>query len=284
MCDVTVVCCWNNEELYGGFVNSLKVQDTPCEIIGIDNRDNKNFTSCAAAYNSVINQVKTKYVIYSHQDILLNDTDALGKFVSYLGLIGKHGILGVAGVLEDRVEVFTNIKHRWNSTGEISYAGHCRVEGNIMEGYTVDECFFGGCTEHFRDEPFDEVICDNWHLYAADACLNTRAQSEKRREEKRREEKRREEKRRAYICDVTLLHLSSGSFNPAFYWGFYRLCRKYSRVFSHVRTTCASSRTDILHLVPSLICQWTRSKMNSFLYHHALIHKALRKAKKFLCG
>ena len=192
MSEVTVVCCYNNQEVYNDFVNTLKTQSYPCEVIGIDNRDNKAFTSCASAYNSVMKQVSTKYVIYSHQDILLEESDTLEKFVSYLDHIRTHDILGVAGVCEDKPEVFTNIRHRWNSTGKISYAGQYRVEGNMMEGLTVDECFFGGRAEHFREYPFDENICDNWHLYAVDACLNTKAQGEKRREEKRREEKRRE--------------------------------------------------------------------------------------------
>lgn len=52
--------------MYGDFVNSLKAQDVPCEIIGIDNRGNKGFTSCASAYNSVIDEIQTEYVIYSH--------------------------------------------------------------------------------------------------------------------------------------------------------------------------------------------------------------------------
>ncbi|MBQ3403499.1 MAG: hypothetical protein IJG65_09065 [Synergistaceae bacterium] len=160
MCEVTVVCCWNNEELYGGFVNSLKVQDTPCEIIGIDNRDNKNFTSCAAAYNSVINQVKTKYVIYSHQDILFNDRDNLGKFLSYLERVGIHDVLGVAGVTVETKGIFTDITsiNPYTGSGELVQVGEMRVEGGMMECFTVDECFFGGYSQHFREQPFDEDI------------------------------------------------------------------------------------------------------------------------------
>lgn len=173
--DVTIVCCYNNEAMYNDFVNTLKSQTCPYELIGIDNRRNGKFTSCAAAYNSVINDVKTKYVIYSHQDILLQDSYTLAHFVSYLERIKRDDILGAAGVRFGVKGTFTNIRHVSRDTGEILFAGRNRLKNKIMECDTVDECFFGGYAEHFRNYPFDDVICDNWHLYASEACLNTKS-------------------------------------------------------------------------------------------------------------
>lgn len=175
MSDVTIVCCYNNETMYNNFVNTLKAQTCPYELIGIDNRGNGKFTSCAAAYNSVIDDVKTKYVIYSHQDILLQDAETLAQFVSYLERIKRDDILGVAGVKFSYPKTITNIMHRNNHTGEIISAGVRRMDSDMMECDTVDECFFGGYTEHFRDEPFNETICNSWHFYAAEACLKTKS-------------------------------------------------------------------------------------------------------------
>ena len=173
MSEVTVVCCWTNEKQYQDFVNTLKAQTIPYELIGIDNRGNKAFTSCAAAYNSVINQVRTKYVIYSHQDILLLNTECLAKFLSYLKTSGQDDILGSTGVRFDTVGVFTDTKHKIGN--ELQYAGKNRLSGSIVEVDTLDECFFGGHTKHFRDYTFDEILCDDWHLYAAEACLKTKS-------------------------------------------------------------------------------------------------------------
>ncbi|MBQ3447563.1 MAG: hypothetical protein IJG37_07970 [Synergistaceae bacterium] len=118
MSDVTVVCCYNDEKMYADFVETLKSQACPCEIIGID-------------------------------------------------------IVGVAGVRFDEAGVITNIRHKWRyRNGEISYAGSRRVEGGMMTCGTVDECFFGRHTEHFREYPFNEDLCNDWHLYAAEACLH----------------------------------------------------------------------------------------------------------------
>ncbi|MBQ3448053.1 MAG: hypothetical protein IJG37_10460 [Synergistaceae bacterium] len=232
MSDVTVVCCWTNEKMYGDLVNSLKAQDIPCEIIGIDNRGNKGFTSCAAAYNSVMDDVKTKYVVYSHQDILLDDAGTMSKFAEYLGRINRDDIVGVAGVRFDRAVIITNIMQKWHSKNdEISYAGSRRVEGGMMECDTVDECFFGGHTEHFREYPFDAEICDNWHLYAVEACLRTKSSGAG----------------KIFVCDTPLIHLSSGTLSLKFWRNFYGVCRKYADKFPFIRTTCIDSRTDLLH-------------------------------------
>ena len=161
--------------MFHDFLDNIHSQSVPCEVIGINNCGNKNFNSCAAAYNSVINQVKTKYLIYSHQDIVLQSPDCLKKFLSYLERINAHDILGVAGVKFDTGGTITNIKHVWKHSGEIGFAGNIRLEGDFMECDTLDECFFGGHTEHFRSFPFNERLCYNWHLYAVEACLNTKS-------------------------------------------------------------------------------------------------------------
>lgn len=231
MCEISVVCCWTNEKMYSGFVNSLKAQNVPCKIIGIDNRGNKGFTSCASAYNSVIDEIKTEYVIYSHQDILLNAPDVLSKFLSHLERLGHDDILGVAGVRFESSELsglITDMKHIHPYADEIIYAGRNRVEGGITECDTLDECFFGGRTKHFRDYPFDEVTCDNWHLYAVEACLNAKSKA----------------RAKIWVYSTDIMHLSSGYINSAFVLGFRKLCRKYSGDFPFIRTTCANSFTD----------------------------------------
>ena len=227
MNEVTIVCCYNNEAVYNDFVNTLKAQTCGYDLIGIDNRGNKGFTSCAAAYNSVIDDIKTKYVIYSHQDILLQGSESLSEFVSYLDRIGQDDILGVAGTKFNEKGLFSNMKHTDSRTGELIYPGNERVRGSIMECDAVDECFFGGYTEHFRDKPFNETLCDNWHLYAVEACLNTKVGTGN-----------------VYVCDLFLVHNSDGgNIDFTFYNGFYKLCRHYSKNFSFIRTTCASSKT-----------------------------------------
>ncbi len=232
-------------------METLKIQTIPCEIIGIDNRGNKGFSSCAAAYNSVIDRVKTKYVIYSHQDILLNDPEALEKFVSYLERTGKDDILGAAGVRFDTAYVFTDVKCRVEPTNELQYAGSNHLEGGIVEVDTLDECFFGGHTEYFRENRFDEYVCDNWHLYAVEVCLRTKSQHGR--------------NGRVFACGIDLIHVSAGNYSPSLYSGFYRLCRKYAAEFPFIKTCCLGSRTDLVHLAPYCLKYYSRAILRKIL-------------------
>ena len=134
------------------------------------------------------------------QDTLLNNPGVLQKFLSYLEGLGHDDILGVAGVRFESPEiseVITDIKHTHPYDGSLITVGKVPVIGGIMECDTVDECFFGGYTQHFRDYPFDEETCDNWHLYAAEACIRTKARAHA----------------KVWVCGADILHRSSGNIN-----------------------------------------------------------------------
>ena len=77
--DVTVVCCYNDPKQYRKLTEDLARQHYNYTLIGIDNCG-KQYSSCAKALNAATAQVKTEYVIYSHQDIELPDADMLGNF------------------------------------------------------------------------------------------------------------------------------------------------------------------------------------------------------------
>lgn len=242
MSEVTVICCWTNEKQYQDFVKTLNAQTIPYELIGIDNRGNRAFTSCAAAYNSVIDRVRTKYVIYSHQDILLQDSECLLKFMSYLERTGRDDILGVAGVKFDTAGVFSDIMHIQSSTGKLVKVG-THIPDGMMECNTLDECFFGGHSEHFEAFPFNEDICNGWHLYAVEACLKT--QSIRSLQDGGVGQ--------VYACDIPLIHNSTDGVDYAFYWQLFKLCRYYAKHFPKIRTTCSGASTDMLHALNRLI-------------------------------
>lgn len=234
---ITVVCCYNDLAQYQALEKSLEGQNTECTLLGIDNRGQR-FSSCAAALNSAAAQIETEYVIYAHQDIVLPEPDMLARFAAYLAQIEKEDILGVAGAVADtspgaREEtcVLSKVRHgeSLRGAGERDYSGMAECE-------TVDECFFGGYAEFFRAHPFDETLCDDWHLYAVERCLFTRVRGG-----------------RAYVCDIPLIHVSGGSISHAYNRGFYRIARRYNgcriqggggRTLTWLRTVCGSSRMD----------------------------------------
>ena len=132
-----------------------------------------------------------------------------------------------------------------------------------MECDTVDECFFGGHTEHFKEYRFDEEVCDDWHLYAAESCLKTKSK---------------DVNGRVFACEVELIHLSSGNYSPLLYTGFYRLCRKYASEYPVIKTCCLCSRTDSLHLTYYCMKYYVRAILRKILKRMGLYERI----KKFL--
>lgn len=240
---VTIVCCYNDSEQYERLCASLEKQNIAYELIGIDNRTQR-FSSCSSALNSVADQIGTEYVVYSHQDIELPESDMLARFVSYLRQLQAGDILGVAGAVENPDEhaknmerVLSNVRHgrELRVAGEEDFTGMCKCD-------TVDECFFGGRTSDFRLAPFDEKLCDNWHLYAVERCLHANMTGH-----------------RVYVCDIPLIHRSGGKINHAYNAGFYQLARYYHTAdrkdpaavhkIACIHTVCGSSRTDWFHRI-----------------------------------
>lgn len=222
---VTVVCCYNNLEEYESLIKSIYTQNEQCAVIGINNTQNNSFSSCSLAFNSVIKKIKTKYVIFSHQDITFSNQHVIRDFVDYLENIPRNSILGVAGRRIDDKYTRTNVKYK---DGD-KYAGSLRVNG-LEECFSIDECFFGGETDRFLQHPFNEQICNNWHLYAVEQCLWGNTHGFK-----------------TYVCDIELVHTSQGVTSNAFYRNYFKLCRFYKKSFSEIATTCVYSKTDLLH-------------------------------------
>lgn len=229
--DVTLVCCYNDGSQYKQMTDTVARQNVKCEVIGIDNCGQR-FSSCASALNAVLSDIKTDYVIFAHQDIELPEPDTLERVVSYLKRLGVRDILGVAGAVENKNPkskelglVLSNVYHGDGlcRAGEEAFAGMTACD-------TVDECFFGGHTKCFADQPFNEALCDNWHLYAVERCLNARVRGA-----------------HVYVCDVPLIHHSSGKINHSYNVGFRRIAGYYAKRLKCIRTVCGSGRTDFFY-------------------------------------
>lgn len=245
--DITVICCKNNERKYQMFIDSLNKQTVSFELFCIDNKNNK-YKSIASAYNSVLRKIETKFVIFSHQDIILQNETLLERFVSFLTQISNQDILGVAGVKSDPIGLYTNILHG----SDQKYAGNYRVHG-LLECETVDECFFGGYTELFVNNPFDEKLCNSWHLYAVEKCLNVRLNGGK-----------------VFVCDMPLLHTSAGRADKKYVLGFYKILKHYKNDYPLIVTTVHSSRTNSFEANKYLIVKY-------FLLTYADVYSFYRK-------
>ena len=235
--DLTIVCCYNNcDQLQNDLLKSLNEQNVSCEKILIDNRDNK-FKSAAAALNYGASQVKTKYVLFSHQDISFTDKNALNQIYNYM-VKYNDSLIGVAGAKWDDEGTYTTIVHGYNKKS----AGKHKIKKPVKVT-ALDECLFGMSIETYQKLLFDEKNFDNWHLYAADISYNATCKGID-----------------VYAVPSKVWHNSQGQLNHSFFVGLKRLRNKYGDEFNPVRTPVASlTRDENVYFKEFRVLHWNNS-------------------------
>ncbi|WP_026527625.1 glycosyltransferase [Butyrivibrio sp. VCD2006] len=224
MNDITIVCCYNDPKQYNELVSQLNEQSVIPQIIGIDNTDNA-YSSCSKAFNSVLDNIKTQYVAFSHQDMIFESPDVIKNFAIHLSRISESDLLGVAGVKANDKSTFSNI---YDGLENKKIVGKSRIQ-DMEECETFDECFFGGYSSYFKNNPFSEDICNNWHLYAVEQCLRARVLGGK-----------------VYVCDTDMYHHSNGVHNEKLHDNFRALSKAYHKKYNYICTTCCRGYTDFI--------------------------------------
>lgn len=164
---ISVVCVYNNKDILDNYlIKSLKIQSSNYELILMDNTDGK-FKSAAEALNEGGKEAKGKYIMFTHQDIDFLSDNWLKNAENTLDSIPDLGIAGVAGKLNIKKGIITNIKDGIPP----KYAGTTKIK-SVMKVQTLDECLFIIPKNIFKILKFDEETCNDWHLYAVDYCLN----------------------------------------------------------------------------------------------------------------
>ncbi|MBR1930274.1 MAG: hypothetical protein IJ833_02195 [Lachnospiraceae bacterium] len=245
MCNISVLCIYNKRDIFESQLNSsLKEQDVLLDIVGIDNTNNQ-FASAAEAYNYAVDEwAKGDILIFAHQDIILKEPDALGKFAEAIMEMPIGTILGGAGAKA------CEKKNIGNYTSGSVYRKECvQNVSNITEVNIVDEVIFGMRRETFQLHHFDSRLCNNWHLYAAEMCLYFHAQGHS-----------------VYVFPLQFHHFSNGVISKEYMQGFVQLCDTYRAHEKYIWTTCYKVRNSFLGI--------------RLLYHAWMMNRKLRKIIK----
>lgn len=217
---ISVICCYSDQELLNSMLaKSLKKQNCEYETIFVDNT-NGRFTSAAAALNFGFSQSKGEYVIFAHQDITFNDLHLLEKIKFNIDLLKGNVIVGLAGVKEKN-KVYTNIKHGVNH----EFAGKCRLETPIKI-QTLDEVLIATKRKVFEEFMFDEVSCDNWHLYGVDLCLSAKKRGVD-----------------SYVIPLEIYHKSTGNVDDNYLKTLGKVVKKHKKYYKNFVTTNSFIKT-----------------------------------------
>lgn len=164
---ISIVCVYNDEILLKDYLlKSLNHQNVEYELILVDNMDGK-FKSAAEALNYGGSQATCDFIMFVHQDMDLSSKTWLYDAEKILKSLDNCGIAGVSGCSKEKVWAVTNIKDGIPP----EYVSPERIHDPVKV-QTLDECLVVIPQHIFQILKFDEVVCDDWHLYAADYCLS----------------------------------------------------------------------------------------------------------------
>ena len=164
---LSLLCIVNNQKIYQGFLESLKLQKfTDYELITIMNM-NGEYDGARAAFNQNGAVAKGEYLMFIHPDIRFLKDTSLGDIALALDENMPFGVLGAAGAKPDGKggrEIVTTILQ-----GEDKSPVGRRISGP-EEVQTLDECLFIVKKSYFDSHPFSEK--KGWHLYGTEYCLD----------------------------------------------------------------------------------------------------------------
>lgn len=220
---ISIISVYNHEDLLKKYLlNSLRSQKIDYELILVDNT-NEKFTSASEALNYGANKAKGDYLMFAHQDYELGSDEWLYEAGKILDNLENVGIVGVAGKYNRNM--ISNI-----TTGfPPEMAGPIQIE-EPKKVQTLDECLIIIPKKIFEEIQFDEVVCDNWHLYATDYCLTTQKAGYD-----------------TYVIPLGGYHASPGySFSPeAYYSTLRKLVKKHKADHKWIYTSTGSWNTII---------------------------------------
>lgn len=238
MC-ISVICVFNNQQQYESqLLTSLNAQNTEYELIPVDNR-NGAFSSAAKALNYGAAKAHGNVLIFSHQDIFLKAPNELEELAKAIADLPDGNIVGTQGVREPSRIYYENLTAGNTYNGELLH----NYEKQLYPVSCVDEGLFGMTANTWKNHPFDEVLCNNWHLYCVEACLFARSHGHC-----------------VYVYPSQIHHFSRGKISLGYMKNLKTLCKVYRKDFKYIWTTCYKVRTNPV-FINGLYAAWVTNRL-----------------------
>ena len=215
---ISLISVWINPDLVEEMKQSaIKQKNVEVEFICIDNRE-KRFSSAAAALNYGAKQATGEVFVFLHQDIEFLSDEVL-EYIYDFAIENPDSVFGAAGVYNKN-----NPDEKSDCLSSMYGGPNKGVVGTITKptkAFTLDECLIACHKKCFEKLSYDEVVCDGWHLYGADLCLQAQAF----------------QNMTVYAGPLNLWHKSNGNADKSYLECQNRLGKKYKKYYKIINTT-----------------------------------------------
>lgn len=214
MSSLSIICVYNDRNvLEECLLAGLKEQNNQdYDLVLLDNRD-KKYSSAAKALNHGASIALSDRLVFTHQDIRMLNPDTIDAIISFFDSGLKF--FGSSGVRKFEAKMVSNVFT--SNFDENFYANRlCRRITKPEPVETLDECFVCIDKKTFYNlGRFDEVLCDNWHMYTVDLSLTAN-----------------ERKTGVYSVPLNLFHKSGGVISKQFIGNLKGVCRKHHLIWA----------------------------------------------------
>ena len=163
---VAFITCVNNEDLYQkslSYINKLQVPEgIEIEIIAI-----RNAKSMTSAYNEAVKKSSSKYKVYLHQDVFIQNQNFLRDILDIFKKDVNIGLIGMVGAKIIPVSGIWWEDHR--KVGKVfdSHRGYMELLNfnEVIDHYTEVKGIDGLIMITQHDLLWREDIFDGWHFY-----------------------------------------------------------------------------------------------------------------------
>lgn len=219
---ISLITVYNNASELADMTESAKNQkNVDVEFISLDNT-NGDFSSAAKALNYGAMQANGDVLVFLHQDIVFCSDYVLEYVYNFLS-VHEECLCGAAGVEND----FKNRRLTLSSMYQGDMDNRYDTIDSPREVFSLDECFMACKKSLFSKIKYDEKLCDGWHLYGVDLCLQAKVKGIK-----------------SFVLPLDILHKSIGNVDDSFAVALNKLAVKYRKNFSFICTTCSFIYTN----------------------------------------
>lgn len=214
---ISLITVYNKIELVNNMIATSKFQENvDIDYVMIDNCAGE-FSSAASALNYGVLKAKADVLVFLHQDVEFLGTDVLEKIYDF-ACKNKNIIFGAAGVQDKDTNKCPQILSSMAEGDD--YRKYNTLE-KPQKVFTLDECLIVCHKDCMKKVKFDEKICDGWHLYGADLCLQAIIDKEL----------------DVMVLPMDICHKSHGNADDSYFKTQKKVGRKYKKFFKYINTT-----------------------------------------------
>lgn len=207
MSKLSLICVYNQKDILEKcLLKGLKIQTIKPELILLDNTNN-DYTSAVEALQLGAKKASGDYLIFIHQDVEFLVPTIVEEIISFFEQ--GYNFLGSSGVKKYNPIMVSNV---FTKTYDPKYPANSLTKRftSPIQVETVDECLFGMNRETYNTVGLNLQLCDNWHMYAVEACYHAKALNIK-----------------VFAVPLRIFHQSGGTISLSFIDSLRRVCKYY---------------------------------------------------------